>query len=111
MKTITKDEFLKDALNWEGALNSASWKFWETSEEKSTKLFNTCKPAVMAAIIEYADKVFDNVDDLVRENHTMKLALAMIAGLKNYPNNLMSNVDIAKEALALVSKEVTNAKD
>ncbi len=46
-----------DAERWGGALNEASWKFTEVCPEKSSMLFNHCKPALREAILTYAAAV------------------------------------------------------
>ena len=47
--------FVADAEAWGDALNAAGWKFLDVCPEKSTVLFNHCKPALRAAILAYAE--------------------------------------------------------
>lgn len=47
-------DWSKDAREWGGALNTASWAFLESCPEKSILLFNTCKTALREAILKYA---------------------------------------------------------
>ena len=50
-------DWTADARKWGGALNNACLAFLEVCPEKSTLLFNNCKPALRAAILKYAERV------------------------------------------------------
>jgi len=46
-----------DAENWGDALNEAGWTFLDACPEKSSLLFNNCKPALRAAILKYLERI------------------------------------------------------
>lgn len=55
---MTKDEWIKDAEEWGGALNEAGWEFIDAYKDVlPTKVFNCLKTCLRAAIIKYAENV------------------------------------------------------
>lgn len=57
-KKLDLDAIRRDALEWGGALNAASWTFSESCPEKSVLLFNNTKAPLRDAILDYLERVF-----------------------------------------------------
>lgn len=56
-EALTAEQWRRDAEDWGDALNAAGWLFLDECPERSTKLFNTAKPALRAAILAYSERV------------------------------------------------------
>lgn len=53
-----------DAEAWGNALNAAAWEFIEQCPEKSALVFNTCKPALRAAILKYSAAITSSAGEV-----------------------------------------------
>lgn len=74
----------EDAENWGDALNDAGWTFLENSPETSTRLFNSCKASLRAAIIKYDECVRLQKLDIEKEMELFEEAFEGKINLEKY---------------------------